>query len=94
MGETTTLALNAPNKASLRTTIPMFIVKQWGLEVGKQLDWSYEIHNGEMVVVVRKAGQADTQIGIPHEKIRKQMQKEKKRYATSTHRGLDRITSS
>jgi hypothetical protein len=37
MGETIT-ALNAPKKASLRTTIPMFIVKQWGLKVGDKLD--------------------------------------------------------
>jgi hypothetical protein len=56
MGETTTLALNAPNKASLRTTIPMFIVKQWGLKSGDQLDWSFSLLNDEMVVVVRKAG--------------------------------------
>ena len=42
MGEVTTLALNAPNKASLRTTIPMFIVKQWGLKAGDKLDWSLE----------------------------------------------------
>ena len=56
MGETTTLALNAPNKASLRTTIPMFIVQQWGLKSGDQLDWSFSLLNNEMVVVVRKAG--------------------------------------
>ena len=42
MGEVTTLALNAPNKASLRTTIPMFIVKQWGLKAGDKLDWLLE----------------------------------------------------
>jgi hypothetical protein len=42
MGEITTLALNSPNKASLRTTIPMFIVKQWGLNAGDKLDWSLE----------------------------------------------------
>jgi hypothetical protein len=54
MGETTTLALNAPNKASLRTTIPMFIVKQWGLKSGDKLDWSLEARKNEMVIVVRK----------------------------------------
>jgi hypothetical protein len=95
MGETTTLALNAPNKASLRTTIPMFIVKQWGLQPGQQLDWSYEKSIvGELVVVVRKVGQTDTQVGIPHDEIRKQMVKERKRYSQSKHRGLDRITTS
>ena len=40
--EVTTLILNAPNKASLRTSIPMFIVKQWGLKAGDKLDWSLE----------------------------------------------------
>jgi hypothetical protein len=56
----TTLALNAPNKASLRTTIPMFIVKQWGLKSGDQLDWSFSLLDNEMIVVVRKAGKVNT----------------------------------
>jgi bifunctional DNA-binding transcriptional regulator/antitoxin component of YhaV-PrlF toxin-antitoxin module len=55
MGELTTLALNAPNKASLRTTIPMFIVKQWGLKAGDKLDWSLEERKNEMTIVVRMA---------------------------------------
>jgi hypothetical protein len=58
MGETTSLGLNTANKASLRTTVPMFIVKQWGLKPGHQLDWSLEVcnsgSNNELVVVVRK----------------------------------------
>ena len=56
MGELTTLALNAPNKVSLRTTIPMFIVKQWGLRPGDKLDWSLESRRGrnEIVIVVKK----------------------------------------
>ena len=56
MGEITTLALNSPKKASLRTTIPMFIVKQWGLHAGDKLDWSLEARNDEIVVLVKKAG--------------------------------------
>jgi hypothetical protein len=55
MGEITTLALNSPNKASLRTTIPMFIVKQWGLHAGDKLDWSLEARRDEIVIVVKKA---------------------------------------
>jgi hypothetical protein len=55
MGETTTLALNAPNKASLRTTIPMFIVKQWRLRAGDKLDWSLEARSNEIVILVKKA---------------------------------------
>jgi hypothetical protein len=55
MGETTTLALNAPNKASLRTTIPMFIVKQWGLRSGDKLDWSLDSKRNEIVILVKKS---------------------------------------
>jgi hypothetical protein len=54
MGETTTLALNSPNKASLRTTIPMFIVKQWGLRSGDKLDWSLDSKGNEIVIMVKK----------------------------------------
>ena len=54
MGELTTLALNTPNKASLRTTIPMFIVKQWGLKARDKLNWSLEARKNEITIVVRK----------------------------------------
>jgi hypothetical protein len=56
MGETTKLVLSTAKKASLRTTVPMFIVKQWGLKPGHQLDWSLEVCgiNNELVVVIRK----------------------------------------
>jgi hypothetical protein len=64
MAETTTLALNAPNKTSLRTTIPMFIVKQWGLKSGDQLDWSFSLLDNEMIVVVIKAGMVNTMTTI------------------------------
>ena len=55
MGEITTLALNSPKKASLRTTIPMFIVKQWGLHAGDRLDWSLEARKDEIVILVKRA---------------------------------------
>jgi hypothetical protein len=55
MGEITTLALNSPNKASLRTTIPMFIVKQWGLNAGDKLDWSLEARKNEIVILVKRS---------------------------------------
>ncbi len=54
MGEITTLALNSSKKASLRTTIPMFIVKQWRLKAGDRLDWSLEARKNEVVITVRK----------------------------------------
>jgi hypothetical protein len=34
----------------------MSIVKQWGLTAGDELDWSWEVIKGDMVVRVRKAG--------------------------------------
>jgi hypothetical protein len=54
LGEETTLAKNSPRFASLRTTIPMSIVRQWRLKQGDKLDWSWEARNGEMILVVRK----------------------------------------
>ena len=55
MGETSKLSLNTTKKASLRTTVPMSIVKQWNLKAGDELDWSWEVIKGDMVVRVRKA---------------------------------------
>ena len=53
--EVTTLILNAPNKTSLRTTIPMFIVKKWKLKADDKLDWSLEARKNEITIVVRMA---------------------------------------
>jgi hypothetical protein len=53
------LAKNSPNFASLRTTIPMNMVRQWNLKPRSKLDWSWEVVNGEMVIVVRRKEQKD-----------------------------------
>ncbi|HEY7570596.1 MAG TPA: AbrB family transcriptional regulator [Nitrososphaeraceae archaeon] len=73
MGEKTSLTLNTPDKASLRTTVPMFIVKQWGLQVGQELDWSLEVckNNNELVAVVRKAKAKPKAEAEPEPKQRK-----------------------
>lgn len=84
MGETTTLALNAPNKASLRTTIPMFIVKQWDLKSGDQLDWSFSLLNNEMVVVVRKAWQFNTKTATTAGDLHKGMTKKERSGKTAS----------
>jgi hypothetical protein len=34
----------------------MSVVKQWKLKHGDKLDWSWYALNGEMVLLVRKAG--------------------------------------
>jgi hypothetical protein len=54
VGEETTLAKNSPKFASLRTTIPMSIVRQWQLKEGDKLDWSWEARDGEMILLVRR----------------------------------------
>ena len=53
MGEVTTLSLATSGKESLRTTVPMNILKQFKLEAGDKLDWTYEARNNELIIVVR-----------------------------------------
>jgi hypothetical protein len=60
MGEVTTLAKASTNFASLRTVVPMPMVRQWSLKEGDKLDWAWEVRNNEMVVVIRRVGQADS----------------------------------
>jgi hypothetical protein len=33
----------------------MNIIRQWGLEAGDKLEWSWEARDNEMIVIVRKA---------------------------------------
>jgi hypothetical protein len=54
MGEQTPLTKNSPKFASLRVTLPISIVKQWGLKEGDKLDWSWKVLDGKMVLVVDK----------------------------------------
>jgi hypothetical protein len=54
MGEIT-IANKASSKfASLRTTIPMSIVRQWRLKNGDKLDWEWKVIEGQMSLVVTK----------------------------------------
>ena len=53
MGEITTLTLAASKKASLRTTVPMSVVKHFGLKQGDKLEWTFEVKDGEIVVVIK-----------------------------------------
>jgi antitoxin component of MazEF toxin-antitoxin module len=57
MGELTTLIKAATKQqfSSLRTVVPTSLVKQLNLKPKDQLDWSWEVVGGQMVVVVRKA---------------------------------------
>lgn len=55
MGEITTVSRASSNFASLRTVIPMSIIKQWKLKEGDKIDWEWEVLKGEMVLVIKKA---------------------------------------
>jgi len=52
MGEITTLTLATTGKESLRTTVPMSIIKQFKLKAGNKLEWSFEVKEGEIVLRV------------------------------------------
>jgi|GEM_PF-1955225 len=54
MGVTTSLHIVSNGKSSLKTTVPVFIVKQFKLKKGDNLDWCIDMHNNEMVIIVKK----------------------------------------
>ena len=53
-GEITTVTVNSSKRKSLRSTIPMSVVKNMGLKVGDNISWKYEIRDGEIVTTIRK----------------------------------------
>lgn len=53
MGELTTLSVATSGKESLRTTVPMSILKQFKLGVGDKLDWELEARDNQLIIVVR-----------------------------------------
>jgi bifunctional DNA-binding transcriptional regulator/antitoxin component of YhaV-PrlF toxin-antitoxin module len=53
MGEITILTLATSKRASLRSTVPMGIVKQFGLKAGDKLDWHLDVKNNEIIIVVK-----------------------------------------
>jgi hypothetical protein len=55
MDEETALTKNNQKFASLRLTVPISIVKQWGLKEGDRLDWSWKVLDGRMALVVDKS---------------------------------------
>lgn len=54
MGEITVATKASSKFASLRTTIPMSIVRQWKLKDGDKLEWEWEVIEGQMALVVSK----------------------------------------
>jgi antitoxin component of MazEF toxin-antitoxin module len=55
MGERTSVARAAPKTESLRTTIPMSVVKQLKLKEKDKLDWEFRVLDGKLVIVISKA---------------------------------------
>ena len=53
MGEQTTLTLATTGKESLRTTVPISIIKNFKLKAGDKLDWAFDIKEGKMIIVVQ-----------------------------------------
>lgn len=53
VGETTTLTPATTKSMSMRTTVPMSIIKQFNLQAGNKLGWKLKVDNGELVVIVR-----------------------------------------
>ena len=54
MGEITSVAKNAKSFASLRTTIPISMVRQWKLKPKDKLYCEWEVRDGKMVAIVVK----------------------------------------
>jgi len=52
LGETTKLTLAKTKSESLRTTVPMSIVRQFNLKVGDKIGWKIDVKDGELIIVV------------------------------------------
>jgi hypothetical protein len=52
-GEITVLSIASPNSKSLRSTVPMSIVKQFGLSSGDKLNWQIKAQGDEIIIIVK-----------------------------------------
>ena len=76
MGEKSSVTINTPGKASLKTTIPISMVRQFGIKQGDQLDWSVaKFGENELVMVVRKEGEKYEQNVIPYKDVIEERQR-------------------
>jgi bifunctional DNA-binding transcriptional regulator/antitoxin component of YhaV-PrlF toxin-antitoxin module len=69
-GEITKLTLAKTKSESLRTTVPMSIVRQFTLKAGDRIGWKIDIKNGELVVVVRPIKSSSGNRGVSTENLR------------------------
>lgn len=51
-GQETTLTRANVSSKSLRTTVPMGIIKQFGLKEGDMLSWKITAKDGKLVIVI------------------------------------------
>ena len=54
LGEVTVASKASSKFASLRTTIPVSIVRQWKLKDGDKIDWEWKVIEGKMALVVTR----------------------------------------
>ena len=52
-GSSTTSLVSTGGSNSLRTTVPMWIVEQFGLLPGNKIEWSLGVENDVMTISVR-----------------------------------------
>ncbi len=52
-GDATSLTRASTKGNSLRTTVPISIIHQFGLEEGDQLHWELKAENNNLIIVVR-----------------------------------------
>ena len=69
MGEVTTLSVATSGKGSLRTTVPMSILKHFKLNAGDKLDWDFEARNSELVIVVRPCKSSNGNHAVSTERL-------------------------
>lgn len=63
MGEITKLSIATSGKESLRTIVPMSILKHFKLEAGDKLEWDFEARNSELLIIVRPIKGSSGKIG-------------------------------
>ncbi|RLI74017.1 AbrB family transcriptional regulator [Archaeoglobales archaeon] len=51
-GQITTLTKANKSSQSLRTTVPMGIIKQFGLKEGDRLKWRLDVKDNKLVIVI------------------------------------------
>jgi hypothetical protein len=64
MGEITKLSIATTGKESLRTIVPMSILKHFKLEAGDRLEWDFEARNNEMIIVVKPCKNSNGNNGV------------------------------